>query len=38
VPGTPVTPPVTLPPVPTANSVTGQLLARLNPFPTGATK
>jgi hypothetical protein len=33
-----VTPPVTVPPVPTANSVTGQLLARLNPFQKGAAK
>jgi hypothetical protein len=34
VPGTPVTPPVTvpIPPPPAANTVTGQLLARLNPF------
>jgi ABC-type transporter Mla subunit MlaD len=33
VPGTPVTVPV--PPIPTSNSVTGQLLQRLNPFKDG---
>ena len=34
VPGTPVTGPVTVPvpPLPSADSVTGQLLRRLNPF------